>query len=109
MAALSGESLRLFERGGEVSVNVDGAEHRLEPDDLTVVRRAAGGYAVQEEGGFVVALDATVTPELRAEGVARELVSRVQRLRKEAGLQVSDRIRLRVEWQRRCKTSQRAL
>jgi isoleucyl-tRNA synthetase len=51
---------------------------------------------VQEEGGYVVALDPALTPELRAEGVARELVSRVQRLRKEAGLVVSDRIRLAI-------------
>jgi isoleucyl-tRNA synthetase len=77
-------------------VSVDGVDHALEPDDLTVLRRASGAYAVQEEGGYVVALDPAITPELRAEGVARELVSRVQRLRKEAGLVVSDRIRLAV-------------
>ncbi len=96
VAALGAEHLRAFEHGGEVFVSVDGVEHVLHPDDLTVVRRAAGAYAVQEEGGYVAALDPTVTPELRSEGVARELVSRVQRLRKEAGLVVSDRIRLAV-------------
>jgi isoleucyl-tRNA synthetase len=79
-----------------VLVNVDGAEHALQPDDLAVLRRASGEYAVQEEGGYVVALDPALTPELRAEGTARELVSRVQRLRKDAGLVVSDRIRLDV-------------
>jgi isoleucyl-tRNA synthetase len=91
---LGPDALRAFERGAEVFVNVDGAEHPLHPDDLTILRRASGAYAVQEEGGYVVALDAAVTPELRGEGLARELVSRVQRLRKEAGLLVSDRIRL---------------
>jgi isoleucyl-tRNA synthetase len=96
VAALAPDALRAFEHGAEVSINVDGAEHALEADDLAILRRASGAYAVQEEAGFVVALDPTVTPELKAEGVARELVSRVQRLRKEAGLQVSDRIRLRV-------------
>jgi isoleucyl-tRNA synthetase len=61
-----------------------------------IVRRAAGSLAVQEEGGFFVALDPTVTPELRIEGHARELISRVQRMRKESGLAVSDRIAVRV-------------
>jgi isoleucyl-tRNA synthetase len=51
---------------------------------------------VQEEGGYVAAIDATVTPELRREGIARELVNRIQRLRKEARFAVSDRIRLQI-------------
>jgi isoleucyl-tRNA synthetase len=94
--ALGPDSIRAAERGEPVFINVEGVEHPVHPDDLTVLRRASGPYAVQEEGGYVVALDPTVTPELRAEGVARELVSRVQRLRREAGLVVSDRIRLAV-------------
>ena len=93
---LGPDALRAFEHGGEVFINVDGTEHPLQPDDLVVLRRASGAFAVQEEGGYVVALDPTVTPALRAEGIARELVSRVQRLRKEAGLLVSDRIRLAI-------------
>ena len=92
--ALPAERLRAFERGEPAHVTVDGVDHPLERDDLTVVRRATGGYAVQEEAGFVVALDPAVTPALKAEGTARELVSRIQRLRKEAGLRVSDRIAL---------------
>ncbi len=95
--ALGAAQLAAFERGEPAFVNVGGVDHALQPDDLAVLRRASGSYAVQEEGGYVVGLDPTVTPELRAEGLARELVSQVQRLRKEAGLQVSDRIRLRVE------------
>ena len=94
VAALGPDALHAFERGDPVGISVDGADHVLQPDDLTVLRRATGEYAVQEEGGVVVALDPRVTPELRQEGMARELVSRVQRMRKDAGLQVSDRIRL---------------
>ena len=94
---LGQEALRAFERGEPVGISVEGSEHQLEPEDLTILRRASGEYAVQEEGGFVVALDPRVTPALRAEGVARELVSRVQRMRKEAGLLVSDRIRLHID------------
>ena len=51
---------------------------------------------MKEEGGYVAAIDPTVTPDLRREGMARELVSAVQRLRKSAGFAVSDRIRLHV-------------
>ena len=60
------------------------------------MRRASGALAVQEDGGFFAAIDPAVTPELKREGHARELISRVQRMRKEAGLAVSDRISLTV-------------
>ena len=94
VAALGAEALHRFERGEPVAVSVEGSDHVLQPEDLTILRRASGEYAVQEEGGYVVALDPRVTPALRQEGVARELVSRVQRMRRDAGLEVSDRIRL---------------
>jgi isoleucyl-tRNA synthetase len=61
-----------------------------------VVQSARGSFATMDEGGFTVALDPTITPELRLEGLARELVNRVQNLRKESGLQVQDRIRLGI-------------
>ncbi|MBL8959340.1 MAG: isoleucine--tRNA ligase [Gemmatimonadetes bacterium] len=93
---LSSEAVRQFERGETVTIVVDGTEAALEADDLTVVRRAAGDLLVKEADGRFVALDPAVTPALRREGLARELVSRVQRMRKEAGFAVSDRIRLWV-------------
>ena len=88
------DHLRQFEQGGELVVTVDGETHRLELDDLTIIRRASGSLVVQEQYGFFAAIDPEITHTLRAEGVARELISRVQRMRKEAGLAVSDRIRL---------------
>jgi len=96
VAAFDGEQLRAFLHGEPLVVSVDGESHELGPDDLTVVRRAAGNLAVQEEGGFFVALDPAVSPELRLEGHAREIISRVQRMRKESGFSVSDRIRVRI-------------
>ncbi|AHG90585.1 Isoleucyl-tRNA synthetase [Gemmatirosa kalamazoonensis] len=96
VAGLGADALRRFERGEAVGIVIDGADHLLEPGDLTIVRRASGDYVVQESEGYVAALDPAVSPELRREGLAREVVSRVQRLRKEAGLAVSDRIRLIV-------------
>jgi isoleucyl-tRNA synthetase len=88
------DHLRAFERGEALVVTVDGETHELVADDLTIIHRASGELVVQEEHGFFAALDVTVTPELRREGVAREVISRVQRMRKEAGLAVSDRIHL---------------
>jgi isoleucyl-tRNA synthetase len=88
--------LRAFEQGGELLVTVDGETHGLEAGDVTIVHRASGSLVVQEERGLFAAIDPTITPALRREGVARELISRVQRMRKEAGLAVSDRIRLGI-------------
>jgi isoleucyl-tRNA synthetase len=61
---------------------------------LDILRRAAGALIVKEENGRVVAIDPTITPELRREGIARELVSQLQRLRRDLGFVVSDRIRV---------------
>ena len=95
--ALSDSALHAFQRGEPVVISVGGSSHVLQPDDLTVVHRAAGDLVVKEEGGYFAAVDPTLTPELVAEGVARELVSRIQRLRKDAGFAVSDRIKLQVK------------
>jgi isoleucyl-tRNA synthetase len=94
--AFTSEELRGFVHGGALAVTVEGNSHVLDADDVTIVRRASGDLVVQEESGFFAALDPTVTRELRLEGLARELVSRVQRLRKDTGLAVSDRIVLYV-------------
>jgi isoleucyl-tRNA synthetase len=96
VAAFTSDHLRAFERGEALVVTVDGESHELGVDDLTIIRRASGALTVEEDAGFFVAIDPSVTPELRREGFAREVVSRVQRMRKEAGLAVSDRIRLTV-------------
>ena len=92
VTALTSDALAAFERGEPVAISVNGESHELTPEDLTVLRRASGNLVVKEEGGFFAAIDPTVTPALRREGLARELVSRIQRMRKEAGFAVSDRI-----------------
>ena len=91
------DALREFERGGVISISVEGEEKSLDPEDLTIVRKASGDLVVKEEGGYFAAIDPEVTPALRREGIAREFVSRVQRMRKESGFAVSDRITLRVK------------
>jgi isoleucyl-tRNA synthetase len=94
--ALNSEALREFEAGKPLYVSVENESRELSAEDLTVVRRASGDLVVKEEAGYFAALDSTVTRELRLEGLAREVVSRIQRLRKESGFAVSDRIRLAV-------------
>ena len=84
--------LRPLTAGENITVVAGGVERLIAPDDVAIIRRASGAAVVQETGGYGVALDPTSTPELREEGVAREVISRVQRLRKEAQLAVSDRI-----------------
>jgi isoleucyl-tRNA synthetase len=94
--ALSSAALREFEAGNPLYVSVGNESRELGAEDLTVVRRASGELVVKEEAGYFAALDPIVTRELRLEGLARELVSRIQRLRKEMGFAVSDRITLTV-------------
>jgi isoleucyl-tRNA synthetase len=96
VGAFSSADLLRFERGEPLTVSVEGESHELVREDGEIIRRAAGDLVVQEGGGFFAALDTTVTPELRREGLARELISRVQRMRKESGFAISDRIRLVV-------------
>src|SRR5262249_35778882 len=95
-SALTSEQLRAFEHGAPLVISVEGQSHELALDDLTIMRRASGDLVVQEDGGFFAAIDPAVTPELELEGYARELVSRVQRMRKEASFAVSDRITLTI-------------
>jgi isoleucyl-tRNA synthetase len=94
--ALDSAALAAFRRGEPLSVEVDGETAALAPEHLEIVQNAQGDFVVQAEAGFTLALDPTVTTELRHEGVAREVVNRVQKLRKDTGLEVSDRIRLGV-------------
>src|SRR5690606_30618480 len=96
IGALPSDALLALERGEPVTVALDGAQHPVALEDVTIQRRASGDLVVQEAGGSFAAIDPTLTPALRMEGLARELVSRVQRMRKDEALAVSDRIRVWV-------------
>ncbi|MFL5578583.1 MAG: isoleucine--tRNA ligase [Gemmatimonadaceae bacterium] len=106
---LTSQHLMAFERGEPLGISVGNEAHLLDAEDLTIVRRAAGELLVKEAGGYFAAIDRTITAELRREGIARELVSRVQRLRRESGLQVSDRIALHVWGSEEAEEAARAL
>jgi isoleucyl-tRNA synthetase len=81
--------------GARRVVALDGFE--LEPEELLVNVSGKPGYAVAEEAGYAVAVTTEVTPELADEGLARELVRRIQEMRKSAGFEIADRIRLGYE------------
>jgi len=95
--ALDSDALLAFERGEAVTVSVNGMAQPLLSEDVTIVRHASGNLLVREEGGLFAAIDPTITPELRCEGAARELVSRIQQMRKAARFAVSDRVRLDLD------------
>jgi len=94
--ALPSDSLGRFRAGETVEVEVDGSRHALQPGDLDIEQTVSGELVVESQGAYTAVLDPIVTPDLKQEGLARELVNRVQRLRKESGLDVADRIALGV-------------
>jgi isoleucyl-tRNA synthetase len=77
-----------------IGINVDGTEHELASDEVTLVMQPLDGYQVESEAGRAVALALDLDDELRREGLAREVVHAIQNARKEAGLEVTDRISL---------------
>ncbi len=80
--------------GGPVAVSIGGRDHELGADDLLVSMKPLAGYQVEREGSHAVALELEVDDDLRVEGWAREIVHAVQAARRDAGLEVTDRIAL---------------
>ncbi len=80
--------------GGEVGIAIDGVDHSLAAEDITLALAPLEGYEVEAEAGHAVALALELDEELRREGLAREIVHAVQIARKEAGLEITDRIEL---------------
>jgi isoleucyl-tRNA synthetase len=80
--------------GGQIGIAIDGKDHALGPDDVTLALQPLEGYEVEAEAGHAVALQLELDEELRREGLAREIVHAVQNARKAAGLEITDRIEL---------------
>jgi len=94
---LPGDKLEGFRESGEVEVEVAGNTVRLGRDELSVSVKGRSPYAAREEQGITVALNVAIDNELKMEGLAREIINRVQNLRKKAGFDVSDRIDIRYD------------
>lgn len=84
----------VMSEGGEVGINIDGDEHTIAADEVTLALQPLEGYEVEAEAGHAVALQLELDDELRREGLAREIVHAVQNARKDAGLEITDRIEL---------------
>ncbi|WP_375437888.1 isoleucine--tRNA ligase [uncultured Hymenobacter sp.] len=91
---MTAEEISTLEKTGQLAVEVDGQPITLAPDDVEIRSEDIPGWLVASDGPLTVALDVTLTDELRHEGVARELVNRLQNLRKDSGLEVQDKIRV---------------
>ncbi|NVK29003.1 MAG: isoleucine--tRNA ligase [Flavobacteriia bacterium] len=88
------DAIRDFEANGSLEIDVNGESVKLESEDIEVSTADIPGMLVASENGVTVALDITLDEELTAEGLAREVVNRIQNLRKDSGLDVTDRISL---------------
>jgi isoleucyl-tRNA synthetase len=88
---------RRVNAGQPVVLNVDGETIELAPNEVLVQTQPAAGFAVASDEGLTVAVDTTLTPELQAEGLAREFVRQVQTMRKDAQFNIEDRIVTQVE------------
>lgn len=99
IAAFTGEQIRALEAAGSylVAVGDGGEDVSLELEDVLIATEDIPGWKVASDGEITVALDVTVTPELAKEGLARELVNRIQNLRKDLDFEVTDRIRVRLQ------------
>jgi len=85
-----------LESNGSKNLTIDGQAVTLELNDVEITTKDIPGWIVQTEGDITVALDITITEKLREEGIAREFVNRIQNLRKESGLEVTDKIHLKI-------------
>ncbi len=95
--AMTQESIRAFEQSGILNLTVDGQEVELELADAEITTQDIPGWIVSTQNQLIVALDITVTEDLANEGLAREIVNRVQNMRKDQGFEVTDNITLHLE------------
>lgn len=97
IAGLSGADVNRLQQEGRITVALDADTFELSADDVEILYEDIEGWLVAAEGSITVALDTELDEELRTEGLAREFVNRVQKVRKDSGLEVTDRVRLNYD------------
>jgi isoleucyl-tRNA synthetase len=98
-AAISGmsqEQIAQIEREGTFNININGSPSEITLNDVEIISEDIPGWLVANEGRFTIALDITLTEELKQEGLARELINRIQNMRKDAGFDVTDKIKISI-------------
>jgi len=94
---LSQEDINKIEKQGHLSFEINGKNSTLTLDEVEISSQDIEGWLVANQGNLTVALDVTISDDLRKEGIARELINRIQNLRKESGLDVTDKIKLKIK------------
>jgi isoleucyl-tRNA synthetase len=89
---MSQEQISQLEKNGNITLQVEGTDALIELADVEIFSEDVPGWTVANEGALTVALDVEVTDALRREGVAREIVKKIQAVRKESGFDITDRI-----------------
>ncbi|MBO3117953.1 isoleucine--tRNA ligase [Winogradskyella sp. DF17] len=97
ISTLEMPDIKKIEQNGSLEMEVNGKKITLELEDVEITSQDIEGWLVANEGALTVALDVTLTDELREEGIARELVNRIQNLRKDSGFEVTDRIDVQLQ------------
>ncbi len=95
--ALSQEEISLFEKEKELMLDIDNQTIKVEAQDVEIISEDIPGWLVTNDGNLTIALEIELTKELLLEGMARELINRIQNLRKESGLEITDRIVVTIE------------
>ena len=94
--SMSQSDIALLEREGTFSINIDSSKQNIVIDDVEIFSEDIPGWLVANEDKFTVALDITITDELKNEGIAREFINRIQNLRKDAGYDVTDKVNISI-------------
>ncbi len=105
-ATISGfdqKQIATLEKDGEITVFINEKNTTLALDDVIISSQDIEGWLVANADGVTVALDVTITPDLKNEGISRELVNRIQNLRKDSGFEVTDRIEVTIQENERLK------
>ena len=96
MDALTQEQIAELEQNGTIGIEVEGQPLTVEAVDVEIISEDIPGWLVANEGSLTVALEVELTDELRQEGMAREIINRIQNIRKESGLEITDRINVTI-------------
>ncbi|MBP1840328.1 isoleucyl-tRNA synthetase [Formosa algae] len=97
IAKMTSEDIKKIEQTGTINIDVNGKSITLGREDVEIISQDIEGWLVANEGNLTVALDITISQELRKEGIARELINRIQNLRKDSGFEVTDRISVKLQ------------
>jgi len=96
ISELTKEEISIIEKTKSLDILVDGENYRISSDDVEIISNQIEGWVVESEGGITVAIDSELTKELISEGYAREIVNRIQNMRKDSGYDVVDRIKMKI-------------